>query len=122
MHRVEEKVEEKVKNAASDSPKEKIKNMTMLMTTGAKEAAEEASAVVTPGDSVFYRMHSGVIKVAVVVALPTLEDGWTLRLRVDGPLCRQVRDNDVFKGPVAPQCKCGKHGAHKGKCFGSHKL
>jgi len=122
VHRVEEKVEEKVKNAASDSPKEKIKNMTMLMTTGAKEAAEEASAVVTPGDSVFYRMHSGVIKVAVVVALPTLEDGWTLRLRVDGPLCRQVRDNDVFKGPVAPQCKCGKHGAHKGKCFGSHKL
>tara|TARA_B100000795_G_scaffold239607_1_gene201370 strand:- start:3157 stop:5622 length:2466 start_codon:yes stop_codon:yes gene_type:complete len=102
----QEKVVEETEN--DEMVTEIIKSTTDKRTSDTK--------TVTPGDTVFYRLPSGVIKKSKVVSLPTTNDGWTIRTRIGGPLIRQVRDVDIAIGK-APNCKCGKHGAHNGKCY-----
>ena len=109
IHRIED---EKVHQEEDHENHDKEKQI------GNKKMALELSKPLTvPGDTVFYRLPSGIIKRSTVIALPTANDGWILRLRAGGPLVRQVRSVNVTLGEQPPLCSCGKFGAHKGKCF-----
>ena len=67
------------------------------------------------GDSVYYRMFSGIIKSATIEKKPAGGNGWIIKL--NQKLLKQVRDCDLTFGSTPPKCICGKHGGHGKRCY-----
>jgi hypothetical protein len=107
-HFEKHRVEEEKEGPAKEGPAKE---------SGGETLAKNDVTSVAVGDQVFYKMLSGLVKLVTVVSLPTEEEGWVLQTRLNGPLLRQVCSRNITFGNIPPKCICGKHGAHKSKCY-----
>ena len=75
-------------------------------------------------DKVLYRLPTGKSVQAIVIEVCEGDgEGYVLQTRPGGPLIRRALKEDISPWVEnvnqRPKCKCGKHAAHKGKCFQS---